>query len=150
MIQHWLALTQLAATVFMTGLIWFVQLVHYPLMARVSPAVMVDYETAHQQRTTVIVAPAMLIEVTAAVGLVVTSPAEIGPLWHTLNLATIALIWASTFFLQMPLHRRLTQRYDKKNIDRLVLTNWPRTALWSVRSALVLWLVLVTGSIRQP
>ena len=41
----------LAATAAMTGLIWFVQVVHYPLFAAVGADQFVAYEVAHQRRT---------------------------------------------------------------------------------------------------
>ena len=55
-------------TLVMVGVIWFVQIVHYPLMARVSRGEFAAYASEHQRRTTFVVAPAMLIEaVTASV-----------------------------------------------------------------------------------
>jgi hypothetical protein len=58
----------------------------------------------------------------------------------------LGLIWASTLFIQMPPHKRLGRGYDAALIDRLVLSNWLRSGLWSVRSFLVLWLAYyVTG-----
>jgi len=46
-----------AATLVMVGVIWFVQVVHYPLMARVSASEFAAYEREHQNRTTFVVAP---------------------------------------------------------------------------------------------
>ena len=39
-------LAHAAATLFMVGLIWFVQVVHYPLFARVGPDAFVPYAAA--------------------------------------------------------------------------------------------------------
>jgi hypothetical protein len=64
---EFLFLLQLAATLAMTGLIWFVQLVHYPLFGRVGPADFAQYLLSHQHRTTLIVAPLMLGEAGTAV-----------------------------------------------------------------------------------
>ena len=70
-----LLLTHAAATLVIVGVIWFVQIVHYPLMARVSASEFAAYEREHQTRTTFVVAPTMLIEaVTAALLLVVPPP----------------------------------------------------------------------------
>ena len=60
-----------AATLYMTGLIWFVQVVHYPLMARVGGGGFAAYEAAHTNRTAWVVGPAMLAEAGTAVALVV-------------------------------------------------------------------------------
>jgi hypothetical protein len=53
-------------TWFMTGLIWFVQVVHYPLMAAVGSPGFAAYEAAHSRRTTWVVAPVMLAEAATA------------------------------------------------------------------------------------
>ena len=65
-----------AATGVMTGLIWFVQVVHYPLLARVGAASFVEYERAHVRRTTWVVAPAMLVEAATAIVLPFVSPTQ--------------------------------------------------------------------------
>lgn len=42
-----LLITHAAATLWMTGLIWFVQVVHYPLFALVGSTGFAAYESAH-------------------------------------------------------------------------------------------------------
>ena len=46
-------------------------------------------------------------------------------------------IWASTFFIQVPVHNRLCVAFDADLHGRLVQSNWIRTVLWSVRSVLM-------------
>ena len=46
----------------MTGLIWFVQVVHYPLFERVAVQIFASYQQAHQRLTTWVVAPALLVQ----------------------------------------------------------------------------------------
>lgn len=60
-------LTQVFATLFMVGLIWFVQIVHYPLYANVGREQFPEYETLHNQLTTRVVGPVMLVEMATAV-----------------------------------------------------------------------------------
>ncbi len=50
-------------------------------------------------------------------------------------------IWASTFFVQVPLHEKLGGGFDADVQKRLVSTNWIRTIFWTLRGALVLWMV---------
>ncbi|MGP1272450.1 MAG: hypothetical protein ACTS22_03880 [Phycisphaerales bacterium] len=125
----------------MTGLIWFVQVVHYPLMARVGDEMAVIYAAAHQRRTTLIVAPVMLVEVAAAAAasLTISLSAMAGPdAWmvHAAG-ALLVPIWASTVWLQMPLHARLLNGPDVGVVRALVRTNWIRTWCWTARSALL-------------
>ncbi len=133
-----------AATWFMTGLIWFVQIVHYPLFAKVGAAAFKDYEHDHQRKTTWVVAPVMLIEAAAATILVVPlfSVADSRLAW--LGLALLAVVWLSTFLVQVPLHAALERAPSRETMDRLVLTNWVRTAAWTAR-AVVAGLMLASA-----
>jgi len=139
-------LVHLFATVFMTGLIWFVQIVHYPMFSAVGRNVFVEYEIVHARRTTWVVAPVMLLE--AGTGLMLlTGPAFEhfrGALLASTGL--LAVIWLSTAFLQMPRHRRLASGYDERSHRTLVSTNMIRTAAWSARSFI---LVVVAGSLLE-
>jgi hypothetical protein len=66
-------------------------------------------------------------------------------LW--LAAAAVLAIWASTFFIQVPVHDRLCVAFDAELHRRLVLSNWIRTVLWSCRSVLMFRVLLgVTGS----
>lgn len=134
-------LVQAAATLFMTGLIWFVQVVHYPLYGRVGREEFVGYENEHAALTTLVVAPVMLVELLAAAWLVVDCPEPV-PRWTTwLGAGLVAIIWASTAFLQVPAHSALSLGYQPEAHARLVSTNWIRTAAWTARSALCLWMM---------
>lgn len=132
-----LLLAHLAATLFMTGVIWFVQVVHYPLMARVGTAGFAAYEMEHQRRATWVVLPAMILELTAAIGIAVVVPGEL----PTIGLGLLAVIWSSTFLIQVPCHERLRQGFDPVVHRRLVISNWLRTAAWSVRTGVAYILV---------
>lgn len=128
-----------AATWFLAGLVWFVQLVHYPLMGDVSAAGFARYEQRHRQRTTWIVAPAMMLEAALAAWLLLHPPAGV-PLWSVAaGAALLAGIWLSTFAVQVPLHARLSAGFDAAAHRRLVLTNWSRTLAWSLRAVLAAW-----------
>lgn len=133
-----LQLLHAAATLFMTGLIWFVQLVHYPLMARVDRLQFAVFEQSHQTRTTVIVAPMMLLEMVTALWLLAAAP----DLFTIGGAALLAIIWASTALLQVPAHRRLESGFDAHAHGRLVRTNWLRTLAWSLRSGLAMMLLM--------
>ena len=61
----------LAGTLVMVGVIWYVQLVHYPLMARVNPVGFPEFHREHTRRTGWVVIGPMLVEAATAVLLVV-------------------------------------------------------------------------------
>ncbi len=129
----------LSLALFMTGLIWTIQIVHYPLFASVGASVFPAYEAEHSVRITIIVGPVMLLELAAAIALVRVRPALV-PVWAAwTGLVLVGIIWASTAFLQIPSHAQLAAGFDPATHAALVATNWIRTAAWTARSALLLW-----------
>lgn len=134
-------LVHLGATLFMTGLIWFVQIVHYPLMKAVGRTEFEAYEQRHQRLTSLVVGPAMLLELGTAAWLVLDPPAGVSFGAALAGLAMVGAIWLSTALVQVPLHRRLESGYDAAVIGRLSRSNWLRTLLWTARS--VMWLVIL-------
>lgn len=141
--MHWLLPVNAAATFFMTGLIWFVQIVHYPLFAQVGEDGFARYEQLHAARTTWVVAPVMLIEVASAVGLLWVAAVSRWAVWSGLGL--LAIVWISTFLLQVPRHAELASGFLPGAHRRLVATNWIRTIAWTVRASLLLWMVAGGG-----
>lgn len=135
-----LLLTHVFATLFMVGLIWFVQLVHYPLFASVGANQFRVYEERHQRLTTRVVAPAMLVELGTAVWLLKAAPPELSSLLWT-GLALVGVIWLTTAALSVPAHKVLAEGFSEAACHRLVLTNWIRTIAWTARGVLVLVMV---------
>ena len=134
-------LTHAAATLFMVGLIWFVQIVHYPLFDQVGREAFVSYERHHQRLTTWVVAPPMLLELLTAILLVAWDFSFLGAAVRWAALALLVLIWLTTIFVQMPQHTTLAKSWDEKVQRKLVAGNWVRTIAWSLRGALVLWML---------
>jgi len=138
-----LFLIHLASTLFMIGLIWFVQIVHYPLLGRIAANDVPEYEQAHTRLTTWVVGPPMLAELVSGVLLLWYRPVGVSMLPVCLGLALLAVIGCSTQFLQIPCHRRLSRAYDPDVHRRLVQSNWIRTVAWSLRGVLVLWMLWI-------
>lgn len=128
----------------MTGLIYFVQIVHYPLFAEVGSTRFARYEARHMLLTTWVVAPVMLFELMSSVALLRWRPAYLNVYEAWWLLALLLFIWVSTYALQVPAHARLSQGFEPLELRRLLLSNWLRTAAWSLRA---LWLagVLARG-----
>ncbi len=143
----WLApslvlVVHLVTTQAMVGVIWFVQVVHYPLFGGVGAAEFRAYAAAHGRRTTWVVAPPMLLEVGTALLLVWRRPVAM-PAWSAwAGLLLLAVVWGSTFGLQVPRHEELGAGFDARAHRRLVRTNWLRTTAWTARGALVAWVAL--------
>jgi hypothetical protein len=133
-----LLLAHAAATLFMVGVIWFVQVVHYPLFARVGAPEFSAYSTRHTTLTGLVVGPPMLLEAGTAVALVVWTPPGISVSLVWTGLLLVAGIWLSTALLQAPRHTALGRGFDPAAHRFLVTSNWLRTVLWSLRGLVVL------------
>lgn len=132
-----LLLLHAAATVALAGLVWFVQVVHYPLFARVGRDAFADYEADHVRRTTRLVTPLMLVEAGTAVLLLALDPSAL----TVTGAALLAVVWTSTALVQVPLHRRLERGFTADAHRRLVRSNALRTAAWTGRAVVALALL---------
>lgn len=141
-----LLLAHVGATFFMVGLIWFVQIVHYPLFDQVGREIFSAYETAHTRLTTYVVGPPMLIEAITAGLLLWLRPSGVMPWQVWLGAGLLAIVWLSTAFLQVPQHNILSVGFDPAAYRTLVATNWLRTVAWSLRGLLAL--SMIAGAMR--
>lgn len=129
------------STLFMTGLIWFVQVVHYPLFDGVGLADFAAYEKRHSDLTTYVVIVPMFVELITAALLVWQRPEVITGREAWSGLGLVGIIWLSTAVLQVPQHGVLGAGFDEGAHGNLVVTNWLRTFAWSARALLImLWL----------
>ena len=135
-----MAYCHLVATVFMVGLIWFVQVVHYPLFDRISGEASIQYAAEHQRRTAWVVGLPMLVEGITTLWLFF-DPIN-GRLLALLGGLVLMKIHLSTVFLQVPLHKKLSQGYEREVVRKLVATNWVRTIGWTIRAAIAVAIVV--------
>lgn len=138
--NDWLLLVHVVVTLFMVGVIWFVQIVHYPLFHRVGEAGFAEYERQNTRRTGYVLAVPMLAELLSAVALVW----RLGGVLAWSGFVLLMVIWLSTWLWQVPAHRRLEQGFDDATHRRLVRTNWARTVAWSARGMIALALLVVS------
>ncbi len=136
-----LLLVHAGATLFMTGLIWFVQIVHYPLFGGVGEEKFVAYAEDHSRLTSWVVGPPMLLEAATTMALLFIRPTEIPAAAAWTGVALLAAVWLSTVLLQVPRHNALGSGFDAHAHDFLVASNWIRTVCWSARGLLALWMI---------
>lgn len=132
----WIVKAHLLSTLAMMGIIWFVQLNHYPLFHEIK-ANFTNYEAEHVRRTSYVIMPLMLLEFVTAFLLINRQP---GWFWIS-NFILLLLIWGSTFFIQVPLHNSLQGNYNEKTVNQLINSNWVRTILWTIRSISLLIMI---------
>lgn len=116
-------------TAVLVGLIWVIQLVHYPSFHYVEKSRFRSFESFHASRITLIVLPLMLLELSSSAYLLTFKQGKI----NSLNFLLVAIIWATTIFVSMPCHKKLSDGYQKNIVDKLIKTNWIRTLCWSFK-----------------
>ncbi len=120
---------QLIACAAMTGIIWMVQVAIYPLFATLKGEAFDDYHTRYMSQVTYVIAPFMFLEATTCAACLFLGD------WQTQIIPTLllAIIWASTAFIQVPQHAKLTP----ENAPALARTNWIRSLAWTARLTLL-------------
>jgi len=119
----------------LTGVIWTIQIVHYPSFHYIDKLSFVNFHQFHERRISIIVMPLMILELISSVALYIN---DMSNFTFLLNFIIVGLIWCSTFFIQVPIHNILSQKKDNMMIEKLVSTNWIRTFLWSMRMLLII------------
>lgn len=144
-IDFFILLFCLFFTLYNVGVIWVLQLNHYPLYKKVGRSEFKDYLTAHNQRITL---PIVLPGIAAFIGSLLflwQRPLEI-PTWSVVLLVALnAAILISTIFIQGPAHNALARDgYSENLVRKIILTNWLRTAAWTIGGILLLWMTFIS------
>lgn len=138
-----LLLTHLAVTLFLTGVIWMVQIVHYPLFGLVGAGSFAGYEAAHSTRMGALLALPWALQGATGLALLAFRPSAI-PLWLVLaDLGMAGVTVAVTLFISVPQHELLAAGFDPAAHRSLVTTNWLRTLAWTASGGTVLAMLAV-------
>ena len=124
------------STSFMVGIIWVIQLLHYPTFHFIKESNYVEFQHFHMQRISFIVVPAMILELLSAFMLVYYIRSNL----LIVCLIILLVIWSITFVFFTKLHQGLLGGYDKIIVDKLVQINWSRTVLWSLRLIILIYI----------
>ncbi len=125
------------ASFMMTGIIWLIQIVHYPSFSFVDEKKFSKFHEFHSRSITYIVFPFMCLElfISGYFSFILYS------FFWLAQFAIVVLLWLSTLCISVPIHNNLTNGTEKlreKNIKSLVKTNWIRTFLWSVKTLFII------------
>lgn len=120
-----------ASSLYMTGVIWLIQLIHYPAFHAIDEKEFSRFHHRHSQVMGWIVGPVMVVELLSTLWL-----AQTGQTIWIVKSVTVLFLWGLTFFVSVPCHNRLSAGKEAQQIDRLIRTNWPRTVLWTAAAAI--------------
>ena len=142
-LAHAVLIAQVIGSVGMFGVIWTIQLVHYPLMRAIPADGFVGYEQQHTRLISFVVGPLMAVEGLCVLAVFFARPDGV-PIWSTWAGGILeAVAIGVTAFVSAPMHGRLEHGPDAKLLDRLIATNWIRTAAWTGRAAVALFMLVV-------
>lgn len=113
----------------MTGVLWMVQVLVYPNFKLIPGSLFPEFHAFHSRRITLVVAPAMGLELCTGLGLLWFDQSLIA----IANLGSILALWVLTGLVSVPLHNQL-ETDPSKSKDSLIRTNWARTVIWTLRS----------------
>ena len=139
-------LIQTAAAWFMTGLIWTMQVLNYPLLALIDAGDVPRYEQAHNRRFIWLVGPGVALALASAAVMFGWRPSAVPLAVPVAAVVLLAVIIASTARQGAPSHARLARQFDPEVHARLVRTNWIRTAAWTALGVLDLIALALTAS----
>ncbi len=124
----------------MTGILWLVQQVQYPLFLGLNSGQFSKWHDLHSSRITWIVAPLMILELVVSVALLFLNKPYF--LQNIFVFILTILVWGMTFFISVPRHEKLAQKgFDETVILSLIRTNWGRTLAYTLKLFLVIYVV---------
>ena len=112
------------------GLIWTIQLVHYPMFKLIEAPHWPRFHRFHSRNITLIVFPLMLTELITSLQLFISEDS----FTNILALGCSAATWLLTFLVFIPLHNKVAVRPDPNIFTRLFVFNWVRTGIWTIAS----------------
>lgn len=132
----------LCFSVFMTGIIWFIQFVQYPLLNHISSFDFSCYFKKYISRISWIIFPVMIVEICFASWLSfmpLKPPLQI-PILITYIL--LILVSLNTFLFQTPLNQKLQVTFDEAVLCKILFYNRIRFFSSALRTMILCWIIL--------
>ncbi|MEZ4827383.1 MAG: hypothetical protein R3C61_14050 [Bacteroidia bacterium] len=134
-----LLLTCFSLNLYLTGISWFLQIIHFPLFERVGPNQFHDYHRTFSQRKQFLILIPSLAAIACAAILLWIQPWGTNMLLIKANFGLTALAMGASIVLVQPLHKILASHgYSDKAIRQLTRVNWVRTAAWTAGSLMII------------
>ena len=129
-------LFQIVINVYLLGVIIMTQFITYPTFLIIDKNSFNKYHRKYVNIISIIVAPAMVLEITSLIVLVYLSKDFL----LVKSLILLLCIWLTTFIIMVPSHNILSRKNDSKEIKKLININWVRSFLWSVKLIVMLFI----------
>ena len=123
----------------MTGVIWVIQIVHYPSFHFIEKELYTAFQKFHMNKISIIVIPIMLAELITGMMLFLDKSSK-SP-FLIISFVILVLIWLITGVFFSKAHNELMTGYQELVVNQLVAMNWIRTLLWTLRLLLLTYFV---------
>ncbi len=137
--NNFVLLGHLIFTSIMTGVIWVIQIVHYPSFHFIEKELYTAFQKFHMNKISIIVIPIMLAELITGMMLFLDKSSK-SP-FLIISLIILVLIWLITGVFFSKAHNELITGYQELVVNQLVVMNWIRTLLWTLRLLLLICFV---------
>ena len=139
--NNFVLLGHLIFTSIMTGVIWVIQIVHYPSFHFIEKELYTAFQKFHMNKISIIVIPIMLAELITGMMLFLDKSSK-SP-FLILSFVILILIWLITGVFFSKAHNELMTGYQELVVNQLVVMNWIRTLLWTLRLLLLTCFVYI-------
>ncbi|MAI85626.1 MAG: hypothetical protein CMF99_00305 [Candidatus Marinimicrobia bacterium] len=133
--NNFVLLGHLIFTSIMTGVIWVIQIVHYPSFHFIEKELYTAFQKFHMNKISIIVIPIMLAELITGMMLFLDKSSK-SP-FLIVSFVILVLIWLITGVFFSKAHNELMTGYQELVVNQLVVMNWIRTLLWTLRLLLL-------------
>ena len=137
--NNFVLLGHLIFTSIMTGVIWVIQIVHYPSFHFIEKELYTAFQKFHMNKISIIVIPIMLAELITGIMLFIDKGSK-SP-FLIISFVILVLIWLITGVFFSKAHNELMTGYQELVVNQLVVMNWIRTLLWTLRLLLLTYFV---------
>ena len=122
-------------TSIMVGVIWVIQLVHYPSFHFIKPDIYTVFQKFHMEKISIIVMPMMIAELITVLLLLYNEDSK--NILIIISFILLIIIWGITAVFFSGVHNKLIAGYQETIVNNLVVMNWIRTLLWTMRLLLL-------------
>lgn len=133
-----------ASTWFLVGLIWMIQRVHYPSFASIHPDRYETFQQRHMEAMGRLIGLPWLIEGLSVLAVFLWAPTTEMRVIAAVGGLLEAVVIAVTIWSSIPAHAALSAGFSAAAHERLLQSNWARTAAWTLRGLLAVALLVVT------
>lgn len=138
----------LVSTSIMVGVIWIIQLVHYPTFLFIDKQKYMKFQEFHMSRVSYIVMPTMIAELFSGIYILFYNNVLMVNTFFLLASFSLFLNWVITALVFVKIHNGLLIKYEKNIILLLVKLNWLRTILWSLRLVFLTIIIFLSDIIQ--